>query len=449
MDELEQARSIIDKTDLEMAELFCRRMDAVKRVALYKAKYGLPVLDAAREQRVIAAGLEALGDDTLAPYYEQAIRCRMALSRHYQADLLAGKQEKRRMDMSMKLTMRLGEHSYDIIIKRGCLGWLGQLAHLERRVLVVTDDGVPAQYAQTVCEQCRKGTILTVPQGEASKSLAVYARILQAALDAGLGRGDLIVAVGGGVVGDLAAFAAATYLRGIDFINCPTTFLAQVDSSIGGKAALNLGGTKNVVGAFWQPRLVLIDPDTLNTLPRRHWVNGMAEALKMSLLCDPELFSIFEEEDPFEKMEEILYHSLVIKKNVVEKDEHDHGQRMALNFGHTLGHGIEAVRGVCGRRTKGYYHGECVALGMLPMIEDKQLARRVRAVYRKLGLPLRGSYDKEKVLQFMRQDKKVGGDFVKVVKVPGLGCWRLDTLPIQCLEDLAYGRPLPLPEPRP
>ena len=341
--------------------------------------------------------------------------------------------------MSMKLTMRLGAQSYDIIIKRGALGWLGQLANLNRRVLIVTDTGVPPEYARTVQAQCREATIYTVPQGEASKSLKVYAQLQQAALDAGLTRKDLIIAVGGGVVGDLAGFAAATYMRGIDFINCPTTFLSQVDSSIGGKVAVDLGETKNIIGAFWQPRLVLIDPDTLNTLPRRHWVNGMAESLKMSLLCDPELFSIFEEEDPFQKVEEILYHSLIIKKNIVERDERDQGQRAALNFGHTLGHGIEAVRGIRGRRTHGYYHGECVALGMLPMIEDRQLTRRVRAVYRKLGLPARATYDKQKVLQYMLRDKKAQGDSITLVKVPGLGCWRLDTVPLASLEQLVCG----------
>ena len=347
--------------------------------------------------------------------------------------------------MNMKLTMRLEKRSYDIIIKRGCIGWLNQLANLNRRVLIVTDSGVPAQYAETIKAQCAEGTIVTIPQGEASKSLKVYAQLQQAALDAGLGRGDLIVAVGGGVVGDLAGFAAATYMRGIDFINCPTTVLAQVDSSIGGKVAVDLGDTKNIIGAFWQPKLVLIDPDTLSTLPRRHWVNGLAESLKMSLLCDPELFAIFEEEDPFEKIEEVLYHSLIIKKNIVEKDETEHGQRAALNLGHTLGHGIEAVRGIRGRRTKGFYHGECVALGMLPMIESPGLAKRVRAVYRKIGLPLRAGYDKEKVLHYMQQDKKTRGDSITVVKVPGLGCWRLDKLPLSCLEDLVYGRPLPKP----
>lgn len=343
----------------------------------------------------------------------------------------------------MKLSMRLHERSYDIILKRGALQWVGQLADLDRRVLIVTDSGVPAQYAETVRAQCREGTIVTVPQGEASKSLAVFARLQQAALDADLGRGDLIAAVGGGVVGDLAGFVAATYMRGIDFINCPTTTLSQIDSSIGGKVAVDLGGTKNVIGAFWQPKLVVIDPDTLDTLPRRQYVNGLAEAVKAGLICDPELFGIFEREDPEEKIEEILYRSLQVKKKIVEQDETDRGQRAALNFGHTLGHGIEAVRGVRGRRKNGYYHGECVALGMLPMIEDRQLAKRVRAVYRKLGLPARAGYNKEKVLAQMLHDKKAGGGSITLVKVPGLGCWRLDKVPVEALRELVYGKALP------
>lgn len=348
--------------------------------------------------------------------------------------------------MNMKLTMRLAERSYDIVIKRGSLAWLGQLTNLNRKVLVVTDSGVPGQYAQTVLDQCAQGYLFTVPQGENSKSLRVYAQIQMAAQQAGLDRGDAIVAVGGGVVGDLAGFAAATYLRGIDFINCPTTLLAQVDSSIGGKTGLDLGDTKNVIGAFWQPQMVLIDPDTLKTLPHRHWSNGMAEALKMALLCDPELFQLMEQGDPFQQIEEVLYRSLVIKKNIVEKDEHDHGPRAALNLGHTLGHAIESVRGIRGRRVNGYYHGECIAVGMLPMIEDKKLLRRVRAVYRKLDLPTRISYDKEKVLHYMMQDKKNQGGRITLVKVPGLGCWRLDTLPVSVLEGLAHGQSPAQPE---
>ena len=164
-----------------------------------------------------------------------------------------------------KLTMNLGERSYDIIVKRGSLENLYQFARLDRRVAVVTDSGVPAQYAQRVADQCKDATIITVPQGEASKSFKILETVLRQMLDFGMGRGDLVVAVGGGVVGDLAGFAASIYMRGIDFINCPTTTLSMIDSSIGGKTAVDLGDTKNIVGAFWQPKLVIVDPDTLST----------------------------------------------------------------------------------------------------------------------------------------------------------------------------------------
>ena len=170
----------------------------------------------------------------------------------------------------MKLTMRLGARSYDIILKRGALKNLSALINLNRKVFIVTDSGVPAEYAETVRAQCKEGVVYTVPQGEGSKCLAVYQKLLEAMLEAGFGRSDAVVAVGGGVVGDLAGFVAATYMRGVDFINCPTTTLSQIDSSIGGKVAVDLGRTKNIVGAFWQPKLVVVDPDTLSTLPRRH-----------------------------------------------------------------------------------------------------------------------------------------------------------------------------------
>ena len=335
-----------------------------------------------------------------------------------------------------KLTMNLGARSYDIILKRGALENLYQFARLDRRVAVVTDSGVPAAYAQRVADQCREARIITVPQGEASKSFKILESVLQQMLEFNMGRGDLVIAVGGGVVGDLAGFAAAIYMRGIDFINCPTTTLSMIDSSIGGKTAVDLGPTKNIVGAFWQPKLVIVDPDTLSTLPRRHYINGLAEAVKASLLADPELFSIFETGDVDAQIGEIICRSLKFKKSIVEQDETERGMRKALNFGHTIGHGIEAVKGIKGRRTVGLYHGECVALGMLPMIESKSLQKRVRAVYRRLGLPLRTTYDKEKVLAEMLHDKKVQGSQITVIKVPGLGCWRAETIPVEGLRPL-------------
>ena len=329
-----------------------------------------------------------------------------------------------------KLTMNLGERSYDIIVKSGSLENLYQFARLDRRVAVVTDSGVPAQYAQMVADQCKDAHIITVPQGEASKSFKILESVLKQMLEFGMGRGDLVIAVGGGVVGDLAGFAASIYMRGIDFINCPTTTLSMIDSSIGGKTAVDLGDTKNIVGAFWQPKLVIVDPDTLATLPRRHFINGLAEAVKASLLADPELFAIFENGDVDAQIGEIICRSLRFKKGIVEQDETEHGMRKALNFGHTIGHGIEAVRGVRGRRTTGLYHGECVALGMLPMIEDTALLKRTRAIYRALGLPTRAGANKEKVLAYMQHDKKARGDHITVIKCPGLGCWRADSLPM-------------------
>lgn len=335
-----------------------------------------------------------------------------------------------------KLTMNLGPRSYDIILKRGALENLYQFARLDRRVAIVTDSGVPEAYARRVADQCRDAHIITVPQGEASKSLKTLETVLRQMLDFGMGRGDLVVAVGGGVVGDLAGFAASIYMRGVDFINCPTTTLSMIDSSIGGKTAVDLGDTKNIVGTFWQPKLVIVDPDTLSTLPQRHFVNGLAEAVKAALLADPELFSIFEQGDVDARIDEIIYRCLRFKKNIVEQDETEQGMRKALNFGHTLGHGIEAVRGIKGRRTTGLYHGECVALGMLPMIESKTLQKRVRAVYRRLGLPLRASYDKQKVLAEMLHDKKAQAGQITLIKVPGLGCWRTETVPAAALPTL-------------
>ena len=335
-----------------------------------------------------------------------------------------------------KLTMNLGERSYDIILKNGALENLYQFARLDRKVAVVTDSGVPAEYAQRVADQCRESTIITVPQGEASKSFKILETVLRQMLEFNMGRGDLVVAVGGGVVGDLAGFAAAIYMRGIDFINCPTTTLSMIDSSIGGKTAVDLGDTKNIVGAFWQPKLVIVDPDTLSTLPRRHFINGLAEAVKAGLLADPELFSIFEKEDVDDRIGDIICRSLRFKKSIVEQDETEQGMRKALNFGHTIGHGIEAVKGIKGRRTVGLFHGECVALGMLPMIESKALQKRVRAVYRRLGLPLRTTYNKEKVLAEMLHDKKAQGGQITIIEVPGLGCWRAETIPVEGLRPL-------------
>ena len=322
----------------------------------------------------------------------------------------------------MTLHLNLNEHSYDIIVERGALGRAGALLRLDRRVLVVTDEGVPPEYAQALAAQCGHAVVETVPQGEGSKSFPVLERLCSRMLKEGFTRTDCVAAVGGGVVGDLAGFAAAVYMRGIDFYNIPTTLLSQVDSSIGGKVAVNLDGVKNCVGAFHQPRRVLIDPDTLATLPPRQLANGMAEAVKMSLTSDADLFRLFERGEERERLEDVIVSSLRIKQSVVEQDEKETGLRRVLNFGHTLGHGIESAEAL-----HGLYHGECVALGMLPMCAPAVRAR-LEPVLRRLGLPVARPVEPDAVLDYVSHDKKCEGSSVSVVYVPEVGRFELRTL---------------------
>lgn len=327
---------------------------------------------------------------------------------------------------TMIIHMNLAEDSYDIVVKRGVLAEAGQQLNLNRRVLVVTDSGVPAEYAKALAAQCRESVICTVNMGEGSKSMEMFSLLLQTMLEQGFSRKDCVAAVGGGVVGDLAGFAASAYMRGIDFYNIPTTLLSQIDSSIGGKAAINFGGVKNIVGAFYQPKKVLIDPELLKTLPPRQISNGLAEAIKMSLTSDSELFELFEQRDIEESIDEIIIRSLNIKKAVVEQDEKEAGLRKILNFGHTVGHGIESSEGM-----SALFHGECVALGMLPMCGEA-LRPRVIEVLKKCGLYRILDYDWEKITEAAFHDKKADGDSVSVTRVNEPGSFIQESM--KCLE---------------
>lgn len=315
----------------------------------------------------------------------------------------------------MNIRVNLGEHSYDIIFKRGCLKNCASLLNLGRKVFIVTDSGVPEIYAKTVLAQCSDGYIYTVPKGEGSKSIETFKELLTKMLELGFSRKDCVVAVGGGVVGDLAGFTAASFMRGIDFYNIPTTVLSQVDSSIGGKTAVNLGNIKNIVGAFYQPKRVLIDPEVLSTLPERQISNGLAEALKMSLTSDNELFDIFENGNIMENLDDIIVKSILIKKNVVEQDEKEAGLRRILNFGHTIGHAIESEE-----ELNGLYHGECVALGMIPMCGE-ELRERVVNILHKLNLPSSLDFNEKTAMAALSHDKKSEKSSVKVTKVNAPG----------------------------
>lgn len=322
----------------------------------------------------------------------------------------------------MILKMELPGESYDIVIEKGCLSGAGEYLNLKRRVLVVTDTGVPAEYAQRVCDMADEGYICRVEQGEQNKNLDTWQSILAALSQNGFTRSDCVVAVGGGVIGDMAGFAAACYMRGIDFYNIPTTLLSQIDSSIGGKTAVDFMGYKNIVGAFYQPKCVLIDTTLTRTLSRRQRVNGIVEAVKMAATSSEQLFKIFETQNFDDCLDEIIVKSLEIKRDVVINDVREGGLRRILNFGHTIGHAIESMEGL-----SGLLHGECVALGMLKMAKG-EAKERIYRVLSALGLPLDKSFDKEQIMKAIAHDKKAAGNDINLVFVDSIGSYRMEKM---------------------
>ena len=403
MNKLDQLRSDIDGIDEQLAELFCRRMETARQIAAYKQANGLPILDAQREADVLSRRSAMVKDGSLLPHYLAFQQGLMDLSKTYQQSLLGGTPK-------LSLSEKLG---YDIVLERGCLARAKDDLSLDRCVLIVTDDGVPPQYVDVVMSQCRNAFAIRVPQGEASKSPEMLFSLLRQMQERGMTRNDCVVAVGGGMVGDLAGFAASIYMRGIDFYNIPTTLLSQVDSSIGGKTAIDLDGVKNMVGTFYRPQTVLIDPDVLSTLPRRELAAGMAEVVKMALTCDEDLFTWFEQEDPFQHLNTVIAHSLPIKASIVVADETERGLRRVLNFGHTIGHAIEATH-------PHLLHGECVALGMLPMCSP-EVRRRLIPVLQKIDLPITCAIDRQAIERVIWHDKKADSDGFTVTEVTDLG----------------------------
>ncbi len=330
----------------------------------------------------------------------------------------------------MKINLDLKEKSYDIYVERGILKKASDYINLNRRVLIVTDDGVPADYAACLEKQCKSAVKAVLPQGEATKNLKSFEKLCRIMLENNFSRKDCVVALGGGVMGDLAGFAAACYMRGIDFYNIPTTLLSQVDSSIGGKVAVDFDGVKNIVGAFYQPKMVLIDPDTLYTLSDRQFYNGLAEAVKMSMTHDKELFELIEKSNNIKKdIDTVIVKSLLIKKSVVEHDEKESGERKALNFGHTIGHAVETVN--MGK----LLHGECVALGMLPMCSE-DIKPRLEKVLKQNNLPTAIQDDADKLLKVMKHDKKADGDSVDAVFVEEIGKFKLKKVKTDDLKNL-------------
>ncbi len=334
----------------------------------------------------------------------------------------------------MIITVNTDNRSYDVVVRRGVIREIREYLDLERKVLIVTDNGVPEEYAASVAACCSEPVIITIPQGEESKSFSELKKLISVMLKASFTREDCVIAVGGGVVGDLSGYAASCYMRGIDFINIPTTLLSQVDSSVGGKTGIDFEGVKNIVGSFYQPEKVLIDPDVLSTLEERQLHAGLAESIKMAMICDRELFLMIEQtEDLYSDLSSIIERSLKIKRDFVEKDPTEDRLRRALNFGHTLGHALESA-------CKGeLLHGECVALGMLPFC-GRQAGSRLSKLLEKYKLPTKMVKEWNQLLPYILHDKKMQADGIETVFVDEIGSYAFRKMTVQeiysCLESV-------------
>lgn len=337
------------------------------------------------------------------------------------------------------LTVNLGERSYPIYVGDGILSQAGELlqrAGLCGKVAVVTNPTVAQLYLDTVHQTLKQAgfevTPVLIPEGEEHKDLKSLSIIYDRLIGERFERQSCVLALGGGVVGDLAGFAAATYLRGVPYVQVPTTLLAQVDSSVGGKTGVNHQDGKNLIGAFYQPRLVLIDVNVLLSLPRRELVAGLAEVIKYGIIADPELFNLLEmKTDKLVELDrelliQVIATSCAIKARVVEKDEREEDYRAVLNFGHTIGHALEAVTGY-----QRFLHGEAVGIGMAQATIisvqqgfcDQRSLERVRKLIKKAGLPLEipSEVSRQSLIQGMEVDKKSAGGKIKFVMCAGIG----------------------------
>lgn len=351
----------------------------------------------------------------------------------------------------MKLHVDLSTNPYDILIERGSLTKTGEWARSIwncQKIAIITDNHVGDLYANQVKSSLEEAgfevILFEFLEGEASKNLTTVNKAYDFLIGNNMTRSDGIVALGGGVVGDLAGFVASTYMRGIPFLQIPTSLTAQVDSSIGGKTGVNTPKAKNIVGTFAQPKGVLIDPDVLVTLGERELIEGMGEVVKYGLIDDVELWDLLEKLDGkpqsiLENAEQIIYHSCNVKRKIVVEDEFEGGVRMYLNFGHTIGHAIE--------QTAGYgkvMHGEAVAIGMVQIsrVAEKKglmpdgITDQIEAMCAKFGLPTAHEpWHVDDLYAALTHDKKARGNSIKTVIVPELGSAAINQIPLEEMKE--------------
>ena len=351
-----------------------------------------------------------------------------------------------------KLHINLDEKSYDIFIERGIFEEVGKYIskiYKKKKIVVVTDTNVDKLYGDKLIENLKNSgytaSKVVFDAGEESKNFDTLTEVYEKIIDAGIKRGDLLVAFGGGVVGDLAGFAASTIYRGLDFVQIPTTLLAQVDSSVGGKVAVDTSRGKNLVGSFYQPKMVIIDPELLKTLEEREVRSGMAEVIKYGAIYDNEFFDYLMKKEnlktSMEDIEKIIKRCCEIKAKVVEIDELDLGLRMILNFGHTLGHAIEKYYNY-GK----YTHGEAISIGMYEITKlGERLgitkigeSEKIKEILKKYELPIEDNVKLEDLIEIMKTDKKNISGILNFIFLSEIGKVEMKKVPEEEITNMSF-----------
>ena len=341
----------------------------------------------------------------------------------------------------MKTIQVKTSNSYEVKIGTGILSEVNQELQDNQKVAIITDETVAFLYLEKLKNILQKegheAEVFMFPSGEESKCIKVLSCLLEWLADMQMTRSDTIIAFGGGVTGDLAGFAASIYLRGIAYIQIPTTFLAMIDSSVGGKTGIDLQAGKNLAGSFWQPKSVICDIDLLETLPEEIFSEGSAEAIKYGILGDAKMFELFCNGEVQEELEDIIYRCIDIKRDLVEEDEFDIGSRQLLNLGHTFGHCVEKLSAF------EISHGNAVAIGLAIMAEaafshgdcDMEVRDEIIKCLERNGLSLHCPYSAEEMVEVMKLDKKRRGNYVTLIIPKSIGECTLQNKTLKEVED--------------
>ena len=428
MRDIKDIRQDINDVDEQIASLYQKRMNLSLEVAEYKKNNNLPILDAKREEEVILRNLELIKDESIKTYYHQFLTELMRESKEHQQDYLS------KQDKIVKVNVN---PSYEVVIKNGLINELDKYLDVKKKTLIVSDSLIPNIYVDLVKNQLENAYVVIFDAGEKNKNFLSYEKILSELYKNEFTRQDNILALGGGLVSDVTGFAASSYMRGINFYIISTSLLGQVDASVGGKVAINYINRKNLIGAFYQPKKVLIDVDTLKTLDSRIYNEGFAEIIKMAATLDPELFNYLEKsslEEINDNINDIIYRSIKLKADIVSVDEKENGLRRVLNFGHTVGHAIEGL-------SQGYLlHGESVAIGMTYMVNPK-IKERLNNLLLKFHLPTSINFGVDEIIEYIKLDKKkMDDDSIIIVYLNDIGDYEFKNVNFKTLKEMIGGR---------